>query len=188
MATEIKTWEIVDEQLKLVNSRLSDNQRKEREDLEKWIKTNPEILGDDILIIGEQVKTSSGYVDFLGIDKTGNTVIVELKRDKLPREVIAQAIDYASDIVAWDIDRLSEICQSTNNQGLEDFISENFTELNTEDIIINNSQRLLLVGFGIDETTNRKDEKSVHFAPEWVFVLKQILHIKKNAKFDISNV
>jgi len=158
MATEIKTWEIVDEQLKLVNTRLSDNQRKEREDLEKWIKTNPEILGDDILIIGEQVQTSSGYVDFLGIDKTGNTVIVELKRDKLPREIIAQAIDYASDIVSWDIDRLSEICQSTNNQGLEDFISENFTELNTEDIIINNSQRLLLVGFGIDEPTNRMIE------------------------------
>ncbi len=158
MATEIKTWEIVNEELSLVNSRLSDNQRKEREDLEKWIKTNPEILGEDILIIGEQVATKSGYLDFLGIDRTGNTVIVELKRDKLPREVIAQAVDYASDIVSWDIDKLSEICQTTNNQSLEDFVSDSFTDLNTEEIIINNSQRLLVVGFGIDESTSRMIE------------------------------
>jgi RecB family endonuclease NucS len=52
------------------------------------------------LIIGEQVQTKSGYLDFLGIDKNGNTVIIELKRDKLPREVIAQTIDYASDVAS----------------------------------------------------------------------------------------
>lgn len=142
----------------MVNTKLADNQRREREDLERWIKTNPKILGEDILVIGEQVKTKSGYLDFLGIDNAGNTVIVELKRDKLAREVIVQAIDYASDIVSWDIDKLSEICQGLNKQGLEDYMSENFEDLNTEDIVINSAQRLLVVGFGIDESTNRMIE------------------------------
>ena len=62
-------------------------------------------MGEDIAIIGEQVQTASGPLDFLAVDNTGNTVIVELKRDKLPREALVQAIDYASDIADWDLDR-----------------------------------------------------------------------------------
>ena len=57
--------------------------------MEKWIKTKTEILGNDILIIGEQVYTKSGVLDFLGIDNNGNLVIVELKREKLARVVLA---------------------------------------------------------------------------------------------------
>ena len=32
----------------------------------------------------------------LGVDKYGNTVIIELKRNKTPRETIAQLLEYAS--------------------------------------------------------------------------------------------
>ncbi|MBE0661396.1 MAG: DUF91 domain-containing protein [Bacteroidales bacterium] len=158
MATEIKTWEIVDGNLTQINTTLAENQRREKEDLEQWIKTNPQIIGEDIQIIGEQVQTKSGYLDFLGIDNSGNTVIIELKRNKLPREAIAQAIDYASDVATWNIDKLSEICQSNMKQGLEDYLSEKFDEFNIEEVVINNSQRLLLVGFGIEEATNRMIE------------------------------
>ncbi len=158
MATEIKTWEIVNGKLSQINTTLADNQRKEKEDLEQWLKTNPAIIGEDILIIGEQVQTKSGYLDFLGLDKNGNTVIIELKRDKLPRAVIAQIIDYASDVASWDIDKLSEISQGYLKQGLEDSLSEYFDEFNLEEVVINNSQRLLLVGFGIEEATNRMIE------------------------------
>ncbi len=158
MATEIKTWEILNDKMFLVNSTLSENQRKEREDLEKWIKTNQAILGDNIFIIGEQVQTKSGYLDFLGIDTSGNTVIVELKRDKLPREVITQAIDYASDVASWDVEKLSSICLNYRKVSLEDYMSDAFNDPNIEDLVINNSQRILVVGFGIDESTNRMIE------------------------------
>ena len=158
MATEIKTWEIINGELKEIDSTLANENRKEREDLEKWIKTNPAILGQDILVIGEQVQTKSGFLDFLGIDIYGNTVIVELKRDKLPREVVAQAIDYASDVSSWDIDKLGEICRGYHNQSLDDYLAENFDEINLEDLVINNNQRLLLVGFGIDEALSRMIE------------------------------
>ena len=83
MATEIKTWEIIDGKLNPIDTTLAENNRKETEHLESWIKTKPEILGTDILIIGEQVYTKSGPLDFLAIDNNGNIVIVELKRDKL---------------------------------------------------------------------------------------------------------
>jgi RecB family endonuclease NucS len=64
----------------------------------KWIKTKPEILGKDMLIISEHVYTKSGPLDFLGINNNGNLVSVDLKREKLPRVVLAQAIDYVSDL------------------------------------------------------------------------------------------
>ncbi|MBK8451710.1 MAG: hypothetical protein IPL42_17530 [Saprospiraceae bacterium] len=64
MATEIKTWQLINGKLAHVSSSMVDNERKEREDLEKWIKSNPEILGNDIAIICEQVKTKSGPLDF----------------------------------------------------------------------------------------------------------------------------
>jgi hypothetical protein len=38
--------------------------KREKDDLEQWIKTNSEISGKDIVIIGEQVNTKSGPVDF----------------------------------------------------------------------------------------------------------------------------
>lgn len=158
MATEINTWEIIDGELKAIDSSLPENGRKEKDDLEKWIKTNPKILGNDILLIGEQVYTKSGPLDFLGIDNSGNLVIVELKRDKLPREILAQAIDYASDIANWTVDKLSEICNDFTGNSLEDYLTDNFDNIEIDDIIINKAQRLLLVGFSIDESLNRMIE------------------------------
>ena len=123
MGTEIKSWQIVDGKLIPLETSLVNDGKKEKDDLEQWIKSNQQILGDDIVVIGEQVSTSSGPLDFLGIDSSGNTVIVELKRDKLPREALSQAIDYASDVSDWEIDRFREICSSYTNQNLEDLPS-----------------------------------------------------------------
>jgi hypothetical protein len=122
------------------------------------IKTNSEILGKDIVIIGEQVTTKSGPADFLGIDSNGNPVIIELKRDKLPRESLAQAIDYASDISAWEIDRYREICSKYTSKTLEDYLSENIEGKDIEELVITQSIRILLVGFSIEESLSRMIE------------------------------
>jgi len=158
MASEIKSWQIIDGKLVTLESSLVNDGKKERDDLEQWIKSNPQILGEDIVIIGEQVPTSSGPLDFLGIDNNGNTVIVELKRDKLPREALAQAIDYASDIAIWDVDRFREICQKYTSQNLEDLLQERFEDITIEELAINQSQRLLLVGTAVEESLGRMIE------------------------------
>lgn len=158
MASEIKSWQIIDGKLVTLESSLVNDGKKEKDHLEQWIKSNSQILGDDIVIIGEQVQTSSGPLDFLGIDNSGNTVIVELKRDKLPREALAQAIDYASDVAGWGIDRFREICKSFTNQNLEDLLQERFDSIVVEDLAINQSQRLLLVGTAVEESLGRMIE------------------------------
>lgn len=158
MASEIKSWQIIDGKLVSLESSLVNDGKKERSDLEQWIKSNPQILGEDIVIIGEQVQTNSGPLDFLGIDNSGNTVIVELKRDKLPREALAQAIDYASDVAGWEIDRFQEICKSYTKQNLEDLLQQRFESVAIEDLAINQAQRLLLVGTAVEESLGRMIE------------------------------
>ena len=158
MATEIKTWEIINGKLTEVTSNLIENGRKEKDHLEQWIKTEASVLGSDIKLIGEQVRTSSGFLDYLGIDSKGNLIIVELKRDRLPREALAQAIDYASDISNWEQEKISEACLEFTGQTLDDFISENFEDVDIDSFIINGSQRILLVGFSIEKSLSRMIE------------------------------
>ena len=67
--------------------------------LEEWLESNPDGVLEDgpLLIIGRQVPTDLGKViDLLGVDREGNVVVVELKRDRTPRDVIAQALEYAA--------------------------------------------------------------------------------------------
>lgn len=158
MATEISVWQITDGKLEQINKSMAEVGLKETEHLEKWIKTNPIILGQDILIIGEQVRTKSGPLDFLGIDKSGNLIVIELKRDKLPREVLSQAIDYVSDVASWDLDKIDEICLKNTEQGIEDYLNEHFGDIDLDNLIINGTQRILLVGFAVDEALERMIE------------------------------
>jgi hypothetical protein len=149
MATEIKVWQIIDETLEPIETSMVEEKRLEKH-LENWIKTHPEILGENIIIIGEQVSTSGGVIDFLGIDKeTGDLIIIELKRDRLGRDALAQAIDYASEVASWTEEDINERI----DKKLE-LIIEN---LNLEDpkINLNQNQRILLVGFSMEDRLQR---------------------------------
>lgn len=159
MASEIEVWQIgKDGKLQLNKTTLAENNRTEPEHLEGWLATNPALIAKDIRLIGRQVVTKTGELDLLAIDSTGNLVIVELKRDKVPREALAQAIDYASDLASWDIDRLSEECQKYNKQSLEEFFGEQFPNTKVEDIVFNTTQRIILVGFRIEDSLQRMVE------------------------------
>jgi RecB family endonuclease NucS len=78
--------------------------------LEDWLVRDISILSDDLLVIGRQVETAfGGYIDLLCIDRAGDLVIVELKRDKTPREITAQTLDYASWVTDLSRDGISAI-------------------------------------------------------------------------------
>ena len=49
------------------------------------------------MIIGRQEDTGfGGRIDLLAIAPDGTLILIELKRGRTPREVVAQAIDYAT--------------------------------------------------------------------------------------------
>lgn len=155
MATEIKTWQIVDGKLEIVETTLADSGRTEAFDLEAWIASNPAIVGSGIEIIGRQVQTKSGPLDLLAIDKAGNIVVIELKRDTLPREALAQSIDYASDVASWNIDKIGEICAKYLGRSLDDVLGEGFPDSSLENVNVNEKQRIVLVGFAIEPSLER---------------------------------
>lgn len=158
MGTEIKTWQIVNGQLQPINTNLKQEGRTEPYDLEPWLESNPKLIGYDIAIIGRQVMSKSGPIDLLGIDKSGNLIIIELKRDQLPREALAQSIDYASDVAEWGIEKISEVCSVYSNKTLEDVLNEHFPDIDLENININNTQRIVLIGFSVESSLERMIE------------------------------
>lgn len=158
VGTEIRSWQIINGKLMPIETSLTDGGRTEPYDLEPWLASNPEIVGSDITIIGRQVMTKSGPIDLLGIDRSGNTVIIEIKRDKLPRECLAQAIDYASDVAEWTVERLSEVCSEYTKKGFEEAFSEAFPDVDMENVNLNSTQRIVLVGFSIEASLERMIE------------------------------
>ena len=77
--------------------------------LESWLENSPWALAQDepILWIGRQTRATAEegtiFPDLIGVDSEGSLVIVELKKDRTPREVVAQLLEYAT----W-ADELSE--------------------------------------------------------------------------------
>ena len=56
------------------------------------------------------VETAFGtFIDLLCMDCEGNLVIVELKRDETPRDVVAQALDYGSWVKDLEAEKIREI-------------------------------------------------------------------------------
>lgn len=72
--------------------------------LEDVIEQRIDILGlGDLLILGRQVVTDHGKrIDLLAMDGQGDLYVIELKRDRTPRDVVAQALEYG-----WWVERLS---------------------------------------------------------------------------------
>lgn len=67
------------------------------------------IGGVEVLYVGRQDSPGEGGIfDILGVDKQGDTVIVELKRGRAPRDVVAQALEYAGEIRNVDYGYLDE--------------------------------------------------------------------------------
>ncbi|NLJ83230.1 MAG: DUF91 domain-containing protein [Bacteroidales bacterium] len=123
-------------------------------DLEILLENNPEYFFEDskILIIGRQVVTNlNKFIDLLGVDQFGNTVVIELKRDKTPRETLSQLIEYASYIDNLDNEQLNEIYQkyTAEDSSLEDFHQEFFKSKNNEKVSWNKNSKLVIVSSSI---------------------------------------
>ena len=102
--------------------------------IESAVESAPELLGMDVIIIGRQTPTPSGPLDLLAIDGDGRLVVVENKRDRTPREVLAQTIDYAAWVSTLTFDEVETIyakygatTRTTPPISLEDF-EEHFGE------------------------------------------------------------
>jgi len=132
--------------------RLSFKVEHEESVLEKWLESNPDGILEDgqILIIGRQVRTDlGGIIDLFGLDSEGNAVVVELKRDRTPRNVVAQALEYAAFAERLDADALEDILRvyhSDESLSLVDQHRECFGLDEEEAVAFNKDQRIVIIG------------------------------------------
>ena len=155
MTAEIRVWRIQkDDHLHPVKSSKLDMEAR----LEDWIEEDISILSNDFLVIGRQVATEyGGAIDLLCLDRQGDVVVVELKRDKSPREITAQILDYAS----WVKDRSREqviaaadsYLQKKRNLSLEDAFQTKFGVELPE--VLNETHNMLIVATQIDPASER---------------------------------
>jgi Endonuclease NucS C-terminal domain len=153
MPQEVRLW-CVDGQDQLVQCEQAALNLEER--LEGWLTRDIAILGDDLLIIGRQVPTAyGGWIDLLCIDREGDLVIVELKRDKTPREITAQTLDYASWVQDLSRDAIANIAAGyfSDAKTLEEAFKETFSEELPDRI--NEDHRMLIVASRIDPSSER---------------------------------
>lgn len=156
MAIEQGIWKVGDQPRKLKPSGLADESL-----LEDMVMKDVSILSADWLLIGRQVRTDfDKYIDLLAMDANGSIIIVELKRGKTPREVVAQAIDYASWVMTLEDSTISEIYRefarqySQPHDSIDDAFEAKFS-IPLTSVTVNESHQMVVVATELDASTER---------------------------------
>lgn len=122
--------------------------------LQNWISENPKLLGLEVLVIGREVPTANrGRIDILTIDQEGNLSVIELKRDRTPRDVIAQVLDYASWVAELTTHDVHKIAEERLGKSLRDAFREQFDNSLPEKL--NASHNMLFVASEFDDQSKR---------------------------------
>jgi hypothetical protein len=104
---------------KLSVKRFADLGFQERTHLQEWIAKAPESLAEELLIIQKEFDgfdETRERLDLLALDKEGNLVIIENKLDDSGRDVVWQALKYASYCSSLNKAQIVEIYQSYLNR------------------------------------------------------------------------
>jgi hypothetical protein len=119
------------------------------------IASDLSVLAPGLMLIGREVVTAFGKrIDLLAMDREGNLVIIELKREKTARDVVAQTLDYASWVEGLSYEKISEIyAEHHGGQEFEAGYDAAFGASPPENI--NESHRMIVVASEIDAGTER---------------------------------
>jgi len=156
-------------------------------DFENWLENSPAVLLDDdsestVLWIGRQVSATVGevgkYPDLIGIDANGDLVIVELKKGKTPREVVAQILEYASWGAELDYEDLNDIAQSYYSKD-KDLGEKSLLQIYHDVFLPDSEEEETNIQFNINQ-------KLYIVAEEISPIVKQVaMHLRSRYKVDI---
>lgn len=148
---------------------------KERTDIQELICSNPQILGEELLIVAKEFDGFEGTnerLDLMAIDKQGNLVVIENKRDDSGRDVTWQAIKYASYCSTLSREQVISIYR--------DYIKKNVLDIDVEQSISDFLRSDALDAFPTDRQriilVSHKFRNEVLSAAEWL--LNQNIDIK----------
>jgi hypothetical protein len=124
MPLELAVWRI-DGVLRSIPQESLDLEQRLEDILDKDIS----IANPGWMIIGRQVDTGLGpRADLLAIDEAGNLVVLELKRDQTPRDVVAQVLEYGAWVTKLRSEDIPPIYKSYLERYHTDRIGESFDQ------------------------------------------------------------
>jgi hypothetical protein len=151
MAIRTALWKVGENPTALSSSSLVKEQL-----LEDMIVRAPALLSDEWMLIGRQEDTGfGGRIDLLAIAPDASLVLVEIKRDRTPREVVAQAIDYAGWVEGLKSEDVREIYErfAPGRTLADDFCARFGVALDEE--TLNQNHQIVIVAGSLDESTER---------------------------------
>ncbi len=157
MSIEVGIWKLGERLEPIGYSRMESESR-----LESLLADDIAVVDPGLLLIGRQVSTAYGkFIDLLAIDSDGRVVVLELKRDRTPREVVAQLLDYGSWVRELEDDDLASIlaafcvkhCQEPKPLSLDEAFRQRFGSEVPE--TFNDAHKLVLVASELDESSER---------------------------------
>ncbi len=139
--------------IKLEQRLFKDLKIKEREHLQEWIAKNPDMLGEELLIVQKEFSgfsDTSERLDLLALDKDGGLVVIENKLDDTGRNVVWQALKYTSYCSTLSTSQIIKMYQDyldrwSNGEDAKENLLE-FLERDEEELLLNrNDQRIMFI-------------------------------------------
>ena len=126
-------------------------------DLQNWIEKDPGLIDPDLMIIGREVEAAAGRIDLLGIAGDGGLRLIELKRDRTPREIVAQVLDYASWVAKLTTRDVYEIAEKYGAARNLPRFAERFRETFDRPLLdrLNTNHGMIIVASSLDPSSSR---------------------------------
>jgi hypothetical protein len=122
--------------------------------LEDLIVSDPAILGEPLLLIGRQVPTDYGkFIDLLAVTAEGALHVLELKRDRTPRDVVAQVLDYGSWVEGLSHSQVINLFNDRHELAFEEAFAQCFGVSPPEEL--NGAHKLTVIASDVDPATER---------------------------------
>lgn len=133
----------------------------ERADLQRALRARIEVIGEDLLVVAEEFGDFAGVnrrIDLLAVDRTGELVVIELKRTEDGGHMDLQSLRYAAMVSTMTFDQLADTYERHLKQEepsaspdarakLADFLEE----AGGEDTVLERRVRIILVAAGFDQ-------------------------------------
>lgn len=123
--------------------------------LEDALTKDLSILSSQLMLIGRQIPTAYGkFIDMLAMNISGDLSVIELKKNRTPRKVVAQLLDYASWVQSLSYEEIAAIYSEKNlgkklEEGFDDAFGASLPEQ------INQNHELIAVASELDSDTER---------------------------------
>lgn len=150
MSLEMAIWRMTDSGPVPLATRSLDLESR----LEDMVVADPALIGTDVLVVGRQVRTDfGGSIDVLAVDEEAHLHVLELKRGRTPRDVVAQALDYGSWVRTLTLEDVSEIYAEQHGGSFDDAFADRFGVPVPD--LFNADHQLTIVASELDAASDR---------------------------------